>query len=148
MIYIPQTKEELQKLIKDNNINLGDIQTHLITDMSSLFSGSKRLDFSGIESWDVSNVTDMSSMFNKCISFNQPLDDWNVENVIDMSFMFSGCCDFNRSLEKWGWKVSKVEFESYMFEGCRSLKTKPSWYEWLVEKCQDEFDDECDETLE
>ena len=35
-----------------------------------------------------------------------------------------------------------------MFERCVSLKNKPSWYEWLVEKCQDEFDDECDETLE
>ncbi|MDD7741208.1 MAG: hypothetical protein PUJ19_00465, partial [Campylobacteraceae bacterium] len=63
--------------------------------------------------------------------------------------MFCGCCNFNRSLEKWGWKViSKVKIETDMFERCVSLKNKPSWYEWLVEKCQDEFDDECDETLE
>ena len=87
-------------------------------------------------------------MFEKCVSFNQPLDDWDVSNVTNIWSMFCGCCNFNRSLEKWGWKVSKVETETNMFEGCVSLKNKPSWYEWLVEKCQDEFDDECDETLE
>ncbi|WP_206193862.1 hypothetical protein [Brachyspira hampsonii] len=35
--YKPQTIEELQKLVKDENTYLGDIDTSLITDMSRLF---------------------------------------------------------------------------------------------------------------
>ena len=35
--YKPETKEGLQKLVQDENIYLGDIDTSLITDMSELF---------------------------------------------------------------------------------------------------------------
>ena len=65
MKYKPSTKTELQELVKDESVYLGDIDTSLITDMSNLFDRSNvyRRDFSGIESWDVSNVTDMSYMF-------------------------------------------------------------------------------------
>ena len=37
MKYKPQTKEELKKLVEDESIYLGDIDTSLITDMSNLF---------------------------------------------------------------------------------------------------------------
>ena len=39
-------------------------------------------------SWNVSNVTSMSSMFQEASSFNQPLDAWNVSNVTEMTYMF------------------------------------------------------------
>ena len=42
-----------------------------------------------IGDWDVSNVTNMRSMFSDATSFNQPIGDWNVSNVTDMSGMFS-----------------------------------------------------------
>ncbi|MBR6611821.1 MAG: BspA family leucine-rich repeat surface protein, partial [Campylobacter sp.] len=45
-------------------------------------------DFSGIEEWDVSHVTDMNNMFQSATSFNQPLDNWDVSNVTNMSGMF------------------------------------------------------------
>ena len=35
-----------------------------------------------INNWDVSNVTDMSEMFQNATSFNQPLNNWNVSNVL------------------------------------------------------------------
>ena len=56
MKYKPSTKTELQELVKDESVYLGDIDTSLITDMSNLFDRSNvyRRDFSGIESWDVS----------------------------------------------------------------------------------------------
>ena len=41
-----------------------------------------------IEGWDVSSVTNMSSMFYTS-SFNQPIGDWNVSSVTNMSGMFS-----------------------------------------------------------
>lgn len=59
----PKTIDELKELVDDLKINLGDIDTSCITDMSSLFSSTKRKDFSGIELWDVSNVDNMSEMF-------------------------------------------------------------------------------------
>lgn len=54
-------------------INLGDIDTSLVADMSWLFFETNRTDFIGIESWDVSKVTTMRCMFEKVASFNQPL---------------------------------------------------------------------------
>lgn len=89
--YHPKTKEELIGLCKNEEIYLGDIDTSAITDMSELFVGYYRSDFSGIESWDVSNVKDMSYMFNKCSEFNQPLNSWDVSNVENMEYIFAGC---------------------------------------------------------
>ena len=45
----PTTKKELQALVDDPEVNLGDIDTSKITDMSHLFFDSERTDFSGIE---------------------------------------------------------------------------------------------------
>ena len=56
-MYKPKTSNDLKKLVNDLSINLGDIDTSAITDMSLLFCRSSRKDFSGIETWDVSNVT-------------------------------------------------------------------------------------------
>ena len=123
--YAPKTKVELQELIKNESINLGDIDVSGITDMSNLFykdedcNEIKRKDFSGIESWDVSNVTDMSGMFFWCKSFNKPIGNWNVSNVTDMSGMFSRCGAFNQNLENWN--VSNVTNMSYMFNWCSAF---------------------------
>ena len=78
MKYKPTSKAELQKLVDDLSINLGDIDTSKITDMSYLFCYTSRTDFSGIEKWDVSNVTNMEGMFEKATSFNQDISDWDV----------------------------------------------------------------------
>ena len=37
-----------------------------------------------IDNWDVSNVTQMSGMFNGATAFNQPLNSWNTSNVGNM----------------------------------------------------------------
>ena len=86
--YFPETKRELQELLKQLIEERGlegdfnDIDTSNITDMSDLFFESK---FNGdISQWDVSNVKNMQFMFKSCISFNQSLNDWNVSNVTDM----------------------------------------------------------------
>ena len=74
----PRTKDELKILVQDKSLYLGNIDTSLITDMSSLFKDSKRKDFSGIEIWNVSNVEDMSFMFESAKFFNQPIGSWDV----------------------------------------------------------------------
>ena len=120
--YTPKTKYELQELIKDNNIYLGDIDTSAITDMGKLFDRDKndnkiaRIDFSGIEYWNVSMVENMESMFSDCYTFNQPLNNWDVSKVESMHCMFNSCHTFNQPLNNWD--VSSVEKMDSMFYGC------------------------------
>ncbi|WP_086232711.1 DarT ssDNA thymidine ADP-ribosyltransferase family protein [Campylobacter devanensis] len=119
-LYAPQSKDELENLICDEDIYLGDIDTSAITDMSGMsefFNWSEREDFSGIESWDVSSVTDMRGMFAGVENFNQPLDNWDVSSVTNMSEMFAYCYDFNQPLGNWD--VSNVTNMSMMFYNCK-----------------------------
>ena len=116
MKYKPTTKQELKELVDNLEINLGDIDTSLITNMENLFELSTRTDFSGIENWNVSNVTDMNGMFYGCYNFNQPIGNWDVSNVTDMSQMFKGCVNFNQDISRWD--VSKVTNMSEMFSFC------------------------------
>lgn len=113
----PHTKEELANLVNDRSVNLGSIDTSLITDMSMLFRFSDRTDFAGIENWDVSSVTDMAYMFCGAESFNRPLNDWDVSKVTDMSYMFCDAKRFNQSLNLWD--VSSVKNADCMFKNAR-----------------------------
>ena len=150
--YTPKNKYELKKLVADESIYLGDIDTSNITDMERLFCyqrlmfgyQNKRHDFSGIETWDtsnvitmvgmflgadnfnrninswnVSNVVDMFQMFNSAKSFNQPLDNWNVSNVVNMCYMFSGAKSFNQPLDNWD--TSNVKIMGCMFKDAESF---------------------------
>lgn len=125
-IYKPQTKEELDKLVNDESIHLGDIDTSAIDYMAFLFRDSTRKDFSGIESWNVSNVTNMGYMFSGAKSFNQPLDSWDTSSVTDMSMMFYNATSFNQPLESWD--ISNVEYIAYMLSGAESFdQSLDSW---------------------
>ena len=44
-----------------------------------------------ISGWDVSNVTDMSSMFYGCTYFNQDISNWDVSKVKYKIDMFDKC---------------------------------------------------------
>ena len=61
--YSPKTNEELRELVSDESVNLGDIDTSAITDMSWIFCDYEREDFSGIEKWDTSKVKNISTVF-------------------------------------------------------------------------------------
>lgn len=97
MKYQPKNTIELEVLLSDESIYLGDIDTSLITDMSCLFANDinakhlNRKDFSGISNWDVSKVTDMSHMFEHCYVFNENISGWDVSSVKNMERMFDEC---------------------------------------------------------
>ena len=145
--YTPKNKKELIDCIKEkikqeglgtpiNPLNLNDIDTSKITDMSNLFDrleGNlmlKKLSEKGyfdISDWDVSNVENMGQMF-YASSFNGDISDWDVSNVDDMHNMFYLCDNFNSDLSKWD--VSKVKNMAYMFQHCENFNSDLS--DWDV----------------
>ncbi len=136
----PDTKEELLKLCRDESVYLGDIDTSKITDMSCLFEGDfirYSRDFSGIESWNVSSVTDMSYMFSNS-SFNRDISSWDVSNVKDMSGMFAGS-SFNMDI--YSWNVSNVNNMNCMFNGSSFKKNISSWDVSNVKDMREMFSD-------
>lgn len=92
--YQPKTRDKLLELInfriksEGPNCDLNDIDTSKITDMSRLFSFSG---FCGnISNWDVSNVTDMTSMFTKTYDIKElDLSGWDFSNVTNITTMFA-----------------------------------------------------------
>ena len=80
-----------------------------VTNMRSMFLGSS---FNGdISEWDVSNVTYMEGMFDNS-SFNGEISKWNVSNVTDMTFMFRET-PFNQDVSEWD--VNNVTYMGEMF---------------------------------
>ncbi|WP_233707975.1 BspA family leucine-rich repeat surface protein [Helicobacter bizzozeronii] len=61
--YFPKSKEELQELVRDENIHLGEIDIGRLTNLSEVFQYSHRKSYEGLETWDVSQVTNME----KCL---------------------------------------------------------------------------------
>lgn len=126
--YFPETKNELQDIIKNlikergNDVDLNIIDTSKITDMSDLFDNNSLKGFCGnISQWNVSNVREMNSMFFNCKQFNCDLSHWDVSKVGDMGFMFAGCINFAGDGLK-NWNVSNVFNMSNMFAYCKNLK--------------------------
>ena len=123
----PKTKEQLKQLInyafKHDIYDLNFIDTSKITNMSNLFANCE-YDID-VSNWDVSNVKDMSYMFQFCNDLNCDLSSWDVSNVTNMRDMFDECerleCDLSN------WNVSNVLDMRGMFKGCNKL-TIPSWY--------------------
>lgn len=139
------SKEVLPTEIK--RIYLTDI-VHLTGDASYLFASLTNLQHADLEKLDVSQVTSMKGMFLFSKLFSFTISDWNVSNVKDMSYMFQGSQSLQElNLEKWNtsnvttmssmfanatflqklsisqWDVSNVKDMSYMFLMTRSLNT-------------------------
>ena len=105
------------------NQPIGSWDVSNVTDMTGMFNHSVSFN-QDIANWDVSNVVIMYGMFYSATSFNQPIGNWDVSNVTDMNLMFGtssvfGTSSFNQPIGNWD--VSNVTSMSFMFFGANSF---------------------------
>lgn len=79
----------------------------------SAFHGCTKLEFNASDKPDLTNVTDMTYMFQES-NFNGDISGWDVSNVTDMGLMFLGASNFDQDLG--GWDIGNVENMSNMFD--------------------------------
>lgn len=85
-----------------------------ITDMSNVFQNKTSFN-QDIGSWDVSSVTNMRAMFQSVSAFNQDISGWDVSSVNNMLLMFFFASAFDQNLGTWD--VSNVTKFGNMFNG-------------------------------
>jgi surface protein len=139
----PKTKEELKEIIimrmirNGNNCNLNDLCLSRVTDLSDLFADRLLCRFNGdISGWDVSNVKNMSGMFDGS-QFNGDISNWDVSSVEDMSGMFTKSM-FNKNISKWN--VRNVKNMSGMFDGSQFNGDISKWDVGNVKNMSGMFD--------
>lgn len=149
--YVPYDYFELKQLVDNESVSLADIDVSNISYMTLLFHNSTRKDFSGIENWNVSNVLNMTSMFEDAKYFNADISKWDTSNVERMNSMFKRAESFNQDISSWktfyvedmyqmfagavsfnqdlsNWDISNVEDMRDMFQGSPMENNPPAWY--------------------
>jgi surface protein len=107
-------------VLMDIPLTNGGSLNYRIQDMSFVFFDMERFnEYIGSWSWNVSNVTDMSLMFNEALAFNQDVGSWDVSNVTTMNGMFWNAEKFNQ--DKGSWDVSNVTTMDGMFWNAESF---------------------------
>ena len=108
--YYLTNKNKLPSNLKNKPI--GDWDVSRVTNMSSLFEDAPFNE--DISKWDVSNVVNMAKMFRES-SFNSSVENWNVSKVENMRGMFEYAYEFNQPLNGWGEKTRNVKDMTGMF---------------------------------
>ena len=117
ILQVPKTKDELIKIIKQR--------------IKENKFGNKDMYFPDLSDIDVSNITDMSNLFEKVLlRYRKPikldLSSWDTSNVTDMQCMFYECMSL-KELDLSGWDISNVTNMDQMFYGCKRAII-PHWY--------------------
>lgn len=105
-----------------------------ITNMTSTFKGCTNFDSgdgtllgSTLNTWQISNVTVLTSMFEDASSFSQEIPTWVTTSVVDMSKMFKGAEAFDEDIDydegSDYWNTASVTSMSEMFSGATAFGT-------------------------
>jgi surface protein len=102
----------------------GDINTwdvSAVTDMSSLFKDKVNIDSLDLSSWDVSNVTTMERIFQGCTELDSITfgSSFDTSNVTNMKYMFSDCQKLS-TLDVSSFDTSEVTDMTGMFDACKA----------------------------
>lgn len=75
--------------------------TNVWSSMENAFMGCENIHITATDVPDLSNVTNMTSMFEEALLFNTDLSTWDVSNVNIMDRMFYGATSFDQYLGDW-----------------------------------------------
>jgi surface protein len=114
------------KYIFDNNNSLRDAVNEWCYD-----NYEARNKYGDINTWDVSQVTDMSRLFRDKKQFNDNISNWDTSNVINMSKMFEEAKSFDNGgnpliTTDTSWNTSNVINMEGMFYGAKSFNSNIS----------------------
>lgn len=137
--YFPKSKDELKEIVDklvdeqsmEDVINLNDIDTSGINNMIGVFGDFEGIIKIDVSKWDVSNVINMTYMFNNCINLEEiiGIENWDISECNVMVGMFKKCESFNMDLSKW--KLRNKCHTNNMFKDC-PLENQP-------EKCPQNY---------
>ena len=103
------------------NLDVGNLETSSISDMSYMFADCSSLTSLNVSKWDTSNVTNMSCIFYNCSNISVlDVSKWNTDNVTDMSCLFYNCCNVS-TIDVSKWNTDKVTKMNSMFDACKKL---------------------------
>ena len=114
----------------DDNLKMLTIEqwgTGQWTSMAGAFSGCSYLAGQAVDNPDLSNVEDMSHMFQGAFTFNQDIGEWNISNINNMNSMLKNASSFNQHIG--GWDTSNVTDMSSMFEGASAFNQEISGWD-------------------
>lgn len=149
--YLPKTRsqlistinEKIRKLKKGETIlNLNDIDTSEITDMSQLFV---EVDFNYnqihkiiLDKWIVNNVTNMTSMFlGKSDLEEIDITNWKTSKLTSTKYMFCNCQVLKNIGQLDNWNVSNINNFYGMFANCKQLHVIGDISNWQVSQTAD-----------
>ena len=113
--------EKIYMWYENNNLywySLDDTPGFASNNIQYMFYYSRNLtDISGIASWDTSEITVMSGLFNEASSLTNigPLANWNTSNVTDAELMFGGASSLTDISPLANWNVESLTLTSQMF---------------------------------
>ena len=122
-----KTNTSIKNLFRDCtnliSINLNNLDTSNVVDMSYMFFGCFNLETVDISKIKTSNVTNMHGMFTSCEKLTSlSLLNFDTSKVVDMQSMFYGCKNL-KSIELTSFNTQNVTNFISMFHGCSSLES-------------------------
>lgn len=116
----------------EDALNLSGIDVSQMVDMSNVFEGTnfKTINVTG---WDTSNVELMNNMFAKCKRLERiiGIENFDVKKVKQTQYMFSKC-EKLKSIDLSEWRPESLEYANNMFEHCVKLKTTGDLCGWKM----------------
>jgi surface protein len=115
--------------IRDRTFDLSLWDTSRVTSMRSMFRGCTGPH--GADAWNVSNVRDMSHMFEQCRDKKCKegswggLQEWDTSKVTNMASMFRDAQHFDANISRWN--VKNVKDMSHMFDEANSFASYLPW---------------------
>lgn len=105
------------------SLDLSGWNTGKVTDMDLMFRNCSNLTTLDLSGWNAGKVTDMEGMFQGCSSLAELTlpETFDTSNVTNMSYMFNGCMLTELTLPE-SFDTSRVTDMYRMFFGCSSLE--------------------------